>query len=269
MAISMGECALLDIIDRFDGVGYHIMSFLEAVETRELRVTQSTLVEPLKLAGVLQNLAVLHPSATPAEGLADALRSDASPDDVFNAVYTDARRRGGDLKKALTAPDACGRCPLYLAVKNSCESALPVLLGMGADVNSGSSGNGWSPLTLAAWLGRSQAVTCLLYHGADPDHDGHSNGWTPLVAAAAANHKETYRQLLDHGARLHSAKQVLETETMWYCPDEAVQHNVGKVNNESTDGPPTDEGFVFGVRMIASRALAAFHSTFRFAKNSD
>jgi ankyrin repeat protein len=176
----------------------------------------------------------------------------------------DARRRGGDLNEALTSPDAYGRCPLYQAVKNSCESALPVLLGMGVDVNLGSSGNGWSPLTLAAWLGRSQAVTCLLDHGADPNHDGHATGWTPLVAAAAASHKKIYRQLLDQGAR-HVAQEVLETAPMRYSPDEVAERVIDKVISQSTDGAANNEEFKVAKFMLAARALAAFYWNFAFA----
>jgi hypothetical protein len=154
-------------------------------------------------------------------------------------------------------------------VKSSNESALLVLLGLGADVDLGSSGNGWSPLTLASWLGRSQAVACLLNHGADVDHDGHSKGWTPLVAAAAANQQEIYRQLLDHGARRHSAKQVLETESMQCCPDKAALCKDDKATSQPMAGPTSDDGFIGGARMMAARALAAFHANFGFAKISD
>jgi ankyrin repeat protein len=240
-----------------------VCSFLEAVETRDLRVTQSALIEPLELAVVLRNVAMLHSSSTPAEGFADALCSEASQDDVLNAICMDARRRGGDMNEALTSPDACGRSPLYKAVKNSCESALPVLLGMGVDVNLGSSDNGWSPLTLAAWLGRSQAVTCLLDHGADPNHDGHSTGWTPLVAAAAASHKKIYRQLLDQGAR-HVVKKVLEPEFIRNCPDEAVHRSFDLDISQSTDGATKNEEFRVGKMVLAARALAAFHWNFLF-----
>jgi ankyrin repeat protein len=152
-------------------------------------------------------------------------------------------------------------------VKSSNESALLVLLGLGADVNLGSSGNGWSPLTLAAWLGRSEAVTCLLNHGADVDHDGHSNAWTPLVAAAAANQQEIYRQLLDNGARRHSAKQVLEAESM--PPFAAALCKDNKAISQPMAGPTSDDGFIGGARMMAARALAAFHANFSFAKISD
>jgi len=223
------EITLHDFLDRFGPVGQHVLSFLHASDTRELRPAQLAFAEPLKLNVVLRNLAVFHPGKLDTESLTTAIRRKPSADELMNVAHFYARSCGGDLATALTMQDEFGRTPLYLAVKHSCESLLPVLLDMGAAIDVGNSANGWSPLTLASWRGSTQAVDCLLKHGADPDHHGSADGWTPLVAAASAGSDTVCYQLLDHGASLYLAKQALKSGSLPCCCHGVALHLLDRI----------------------------------------
>jgi len=233
MVISRVRCEeipLCDILDRFGPVLQHLLSFLHASETRELRPAHSSFAEPLVLSVVLRNIAAFHPSKPVTESLATAILRKPSPDELMNIAHVYARGCGGNLKRLMTQ-DKFGRTPLYMAVKNSCESLLPVLLDMGAAVDVGSSTSGWSPLTLAAWRGSSRAIDCLLDHGADPDHDGNADGWTPLVAAASAGFAEICYQLLDHGANLNHAKHKLKSGSVPCCRQDVALHLLNTIDH--------------------------------------
>jgi ankyrin repeat protein len=86
-------------------------------------------------------------------------------------------------------PDAMAR-----AVDHGQDSALPLLLAAGFDVN-GSGRDRRTALHEAALAGRDDLVTWLLDHGADPTrHDG-EHGGTPAGWAAYAGHRDLSARL--------------------------------------------------------------------------
>jgi len=216
--------------------GPYILSFLQGAETRRLRGTCLSFIAPLSQNTLLQSLATFHPgtscdkclhSMLSAEGFRDAPRAE-----LFNVLYNDARRSGGDMMSALTAKDVFGRTLVYRAVRNKHYNALSCLLTLGAPVDDGNLFSGWSPLMLAAWMGNAQAVSILLAHGADPDFARNSGGWTPLLAAASSEHREVFYQLLDHGACLFNAKRQVKDAPNRCCDYEVMSHVLDQIKRE-------------------------------------
>jgi len=89
---------------------------------------------------------------------------------------------------------------------------MQLLLHLRADVDAGSTDNGWSPLILASWKQDSSSVSMLLAAGADVNHSKtQPHGFTPLSAAAAGGSADTCKTLLAAGADAKLASKLISS----------------------------------------------------------
>merc|ERR1712032_127527 len=90
------------------------------------------------------------------------------------------------------------------------HSAVRMLLGLGADVDAGSSQSGWSPLVVASWVRDNAGVEILVAHGASVDHRCSTGcNFTPLSAAAASESFPICSALFAAGANVDYAVDLM------------------------------------------------------------
>lgn len=80
--------------------------------------------------------------------------------------------------------DPAGSTPLHTAAFNNCADVIALLVGAGANMDTGCTKDGDTPLHLACAFSQLEATGALLGHGADPDARNRKRQ-TPLHRAAA------------------------------------------------------------------------------------
>jgi ankyrin repeat protein len=129
-------------------------------------------------------------------------------------MFDEARQLGCSLGEVVDKQDRLGRSPLFLAVKERQHNASRVLLGIGPDIDAGSSQSGWSPLLMASFVGDKAHVEALVAHGASVDHRCSTGcNFTPLAAAAASKHSQICSALRAAGADVEYALDLMRAST--------------------------------------------------------
>jgi len=91
--------------------------------------------------------------------------------------------------------------PLAAAASRGDLTEIERLVATGSDINSATSGHGFTALMVAARNGRVKAIQTLMRLGANAEAiDRGSNGWTAIMHAIHKNQIAAVRALLDEGA---------------------------------------------------------------------
>ena len=124
----------------------------------------------------------------------DLMRACMSGDEV---AARRALQRGANVDNA--ASEGLGGSALFRACIRGHGGVVTLLLRHGAEVDSGRSSDGLTPLHMACDRGHGAIVSLLLGHGADVDHAS-SSGITPLHSACTQGHAAIVTLLLGAGA---------------------------------------------------------------------
>uniref|UniRef100_A0A8C6TMR0 non-specific serine/threonine protein kinase n=1 Tax=Neogobius melanostomus TaxID=47308 RepID=A0A8C6TMR0_9GOBI len=149
--------------------------------------------------------------------------------DNWTALHFAAWQGQLSIVKLLTAD---GRTPLHLASQRGQYRVARILIELGADVHTTSTGSN-TPLHVAAETGHTSTSRLLIKHRADL-HAQNTAGLTPLHLASQRGHLATVKMLIEEGAEPHRSSHNLRTpchlaaegghcevlqELLHHCPD--------------------------------------------------